>query len=166
MAPVRLLARLVVRCRRRVGVAVGVLVALFLLSGVLWVGLDRVFLRFTVWVVWFIVGNFVVVHGVCSCGTSFDFLFVCIMILIRRCRVWSFFFVSPFIVHVLEAWRRPHNTTSAAAVRSNKQYDSSGEPATGEATPMTHKNFEKGKKKVYEPRGPATNSATRHASRA
>ena len=84
MAPVRLL----VRCRRRdccrsFGCF---LLGLWGLLG--WFG--RVFVWYTVWVVWFIVGDMVDFRGMCSCGT-FVFLFVCMLILnIRHCVAWSF----------------------------------------------------------------------------
>ena len=56
-------------------VAVGVLVAFFLLVGVLWVGVK---------VVWFIVGRLVDAGGVRSCGTSLG-------LSLRMCDVFSSF---------------------------------------------------------------------------
>ena len=43
--------------------------AFFVLVGVLVVGVSRVVLRLAVGVVEFVVGDFVNVRGVCSCGT-------------------------------------------------------------------------------------------------
>ena len=109
MAPISPLSRLVILCRR-----VAVLVALFLLVGILSVGFSRVFLRFTVRFVWFIVSDVIDVRGVRNCGTSWEvgreeegFLFVCVIILfIRWCVTWSSFFISSVTVHVLEVKRR------------------------------------------------------------
>ena len=54
------------------GVAVSVLVA-SLLVGVLWADLGRVFFRFVVWLVWFVVGDVVDIRGVCSFGNFLIF---------------------------------------------------------------------------------------------
>ena len=67
MVPVRLLPRLVVRCRRR-----GCCRRLGCFLLVRW---GRVFLRYTVWVVWFIIEGVVEVRGVRSCGTFWGFSF-------------------------------------------------------------------------------------------
>ena len=50
------------------------MVVFFLLVGVLWSGLGRVFLLFAVWVVWFVLGDLVDVRGVGGCG-AFCFCF-------------------------------------------------------------------------------------------
>ena len=70
-----------------------VLVASFLLDGVLWADLGRVFLRFVVQFVWFDVGDSVDVR---DCGT--------------------FFFISSAIVHVPEAQKRDGVTVTSKSL--------------------------------------------------
>ena len=91
MVPVRLLMRRLVLRRKR-------LLSAPLVRG--WFGFSRVVLRLDVGVVRFVVGGAVDARGVRGCWTyEFDFLSVCMMILImRRCVVWSFFRVSSVIV--------------------------------------------------------------------
>ena len=87
------------------GVAFGVLTAFFFV-GVLMVGFSRAFLVLVFGVVWFAVGGAVDARGVRGCGTFAVVLFVgVIMLIIRRCVVWRFFFISSVIVHVPDAWK-------------------------------------------------------------
>ena len=79
--------------RRIGGAAVRVVATFFVLIGVLEVVFSRVVLWLAVGVVGFDVDG--AQHPVC--------LFLCMIILvIRRCVVWSFFFMSSVIVHVPE----------------------------------------------------------------
>ena len=87
------------------GVAVFVVTAFFLLGGIRGVGFSRVILRLAVrsWS-----SPSAISSTLASCAAAErlpEFLFVCMIIPIIRCVVWSFFFVSSVIVHVPGAWR-------------------------------------------------------------